>query len=462
MITGSSSRERSGMSWKRLTFRKLDHDKLLALDPESCFWAIIPEAPHPSTMERVERAYQGLREKLLEEIEAFRFGIDLTAVYIDPTDRCNAGCPYCYIPEEKRKNGKEMDWPILEKALRRIEDHFSRKEKPPVVIFHASEPLLVKDIIFRAIEEFGHRFKFGLQTNGTLLERSDVNFLIAHRVGVGVSLDSFEPGTNNRLRPERAGREGNFKRAVRAIEWFDGYKGLNVITTITRLNVTQLPEMVEFLHSRRVPCVLLNPVRLTQGYAKEFKPDEEVMTRSFIRAVDRAIELSINSDHRIVIGNFANIVLAIVAPTARRLMCDISPCGAGRCFLTVTAEGEMIPCGEFTGFHGFSGGNVRDSSIREALSSKPFAEVRARMVEKIEECNTCDFRNICGAPCPAEMYGQGNMYKKSVFCNFYKAIIEYAFRLIDEGKAVHLLREGYLRNLKYRYNLSTRKAIQWS
>ncbi len=443
------------MSRNHLTLRRLDHGKVLALDPDSCFWAIVPEAG--LSMRRVEEVYQDLREELLKEMEEFRFGIDLTAVYIDPTDRCNSSCPYCYIPEEKRRDGSEMDWPVLKRTLLRIEDHFTGKDRPPVVIFHASEPLLVKDIIFRAIEEFDH-FRFGLQTNGTLLERADVEFLVDHRVGVGISLDSLEPETNNRLRPGREGT-GNFERAVRAIEWFDGYKGLNVITTITRLNVTHLPEMVEFLHSMRVPCVLLNPVRLTQGYATRLKPDEEVMTRSFIRAVDRALELSMDSDYRIIIGNFANIVLAIVAPTARRLMCDISPCGAGRCFLTVTAGGEMIPCGEFTGFKGFSGGNVEDSSIDEALSSRPFARVRARMVERIEECDTCDFRNICGAPCPAEMHGLGNMYQKSVFCDFYKAIIEHAFRLIDDGKVTYLLREGYMDNMEYSYHLSTGEGL---
>ncbi len=76
--------------------------------------------------------------------------------------------------------------------------------------------------------------------------------------------------------------------------------------------------------------------------------------------------------------------------------------------------------------------------------------------EKIEECNICDFRNICGAPCPAELYSFGNMYQKSVFCNFYKEIIRYAFKLIAEGKVEYLLRSGSLKNFKYEYGLNLR------
>ena len=75
----------------------------------------------------------------------------------------------------------------------------------------------------------------------------------------------------------------------------------------------------------------------------------------------------------------------------------------GRCFLTVTASGEMIPCGEFIGLKNSSGGNIFKTGIREAMESAPFQKIRSRFVEKIAECDVCLYRNICGAPCPAEL-----------------------------------------------------------
>ena len=171
----------------------------------------------------------------------------------------------------------------------------------------------------------------------------------------------------------------------------------------------------------------------------------------FIDAVDKAMELSKKSGRQIVIGNFANVILAIISPTARRMMCDISPCGGGRTFLTVTADGDMVPCGEFIGLKEFAGGNIFETSILEAMNSKPFKKIRARIVEKIDECNMCDFRNICGAPCPAELHARGNMYQKAEFCEFYKEIIKYAFKLIAEDKVKYLLREDALKQLKYEY-----------
>jgi uncharacterized protein len=158
-------------------------------------------------------------------------------------------------------------------------------------------------------------------------------------------------------------------------------------------------------------------------------------------------------------------------------MCDISPCGGGRCFLTITASGEMIPCGEFIGIRGFSGGNIFKNSLTHAMRSLPFRQVRARIVEDIPECNICVFRNFCGAPCPAELYaldktsrlpykhqhgeasdrektyGFKGMYRKAVFCEFYKEIINYAFKLISDKKEKYLFRNNSLENLEYQYFL---------
>ncbi|MFQ5455491.1 MAG: peptide-modifying radical SAM enzyme CbpB [Nitrospirota bacterium] len=451
---------------KELISHNIDNNLRLAIDPDNLFWGLTKGEKDTDSMPSGEiiSLYDKVKNRLDRDMEDFRFSSNLTAIYIDPTDRCNAGCPYCYIPAGIRKNGTQMDKRELEYVLTEIADHFKNREMDsksrPVIVFHASEPLLVKEIIFQAIKDFEDQFYFGIQTNGLLLEKGDVQFLIDHRIGVGISLDSFDPEINNIQRPSiktngQTNGNGNFKKAVEAIEWFDGYEGLNVITTITKYNVNNLPELVGFLHSKKVGCVLLNPVRLTTEASRDLRPDETLLTRYFIEAVEESLELSQSSCQRIIIGNFANIVLGITAPTARRLMCDISPCGGGRCFLTITASGNMIPCGEFIGLNEFSGGNIFNSKISDAMESEPFKKIRSRIVEKIDECDVCEFRNICGAPCPAELHSMGNMYEKSVFCEFYKEIIRYAFRLISEDKVKYLLREESIKNLEYEYELNS-------
>ncbi|MEK6727334.1 MAG: peptide-modifying radical SAM enzyme CbpB [Candidatus Omnitrophota bacterium] len=441
-------------SEKGLTYHNIALKDNLIIDADNSFWAIPGEdgEGNPTIPRKALSLYENIRGDLDNQMNDFRFGANLTALYIDPTDRCNANCPYCYIPARIRKKGRSMTENELFFILEKAAKYFREQKRKAVIVFHAAEPLLVKDIIFKGIKKFNNDFKFGLQTNASLLEIDDVGFLREFQVGVGISLDYYSPKINNRLRPLDGG-SGNFRAAIRAIEWFNGYEGMNVITTITKFNVTGLSGMIKFMHAKKVPCVLLNPVRLTQKNSRFLKPNEALMSRYFIKAVDKAIELSKKSGHRIIIGNFTNVILGIVAPTARRLMCDISPCGGGRCFLTITASGRMIPCGEFIGLKEFSGGNIFKSGIKEAMQSPSFKKVRERFVEKIEECKSCTLRNICGAPCPAELHSLGNMYKKAVFCEFYKKVVNHAFKLITTGEEKYCFRKQGLNNLEYEYKL---------
>ncbi len=428
--------------------------KRLILDADNVFWGLIKTGNDSNALipRELLSLYEKMKARCDREMDDFRFSSQLTAIYIDPTDLCNADCPYCYVPVKTRKHGRSMTEEELCFVLEKIAKYFEGKAKKAVIIFHASEPLLVKDIIFKAIEKFKKHFYFGIQTNGLLLEDKDIKFIKDKKIGIGISLDASRPALNNRSRFSAA-HGGNFNNVIRAIESFNGYEGLNIITTITKLNVTNLPSMVRLLHKKKVPCVLINPVRLTQKNARSLRPDDKLMAKCFIGAVKEAIRCSSGSRHKIIIGNFSNIILAIIAPTARRLMCDISPCGGGRCFLTITANGDMVPCGEFIGLKRFRGGNIFKDSIEHAMASRPFKKIRSRIVENIAECDICALRNICGAPCPAELHALGGMHRKAVFCEFYKEVINYAFKLIGEGKERYLLRKDGFENLNYQYRL---------
>jgi uncharacterized protein len=141
-----------------------------------------------------------------------------------------------------------------------------------------------------------------------------------------------------------------------------------------------------------------------------------------------------------VIANFANVLVSIVAPTARRLMCDISPCGGGRCFFAVSAKGDLFPCSEFIGIPEFRGGNLFAGEIEEALRSPAFKKVTGRRAEAIEPCSRCAVRHFCGSPCPAEAHEMnGSMDRPGAFCELYEEQVRYALRLIADGKE-----EGYL------------------
>jgi hypothetical protein len=50
---------------------------------------------------------------------------------------------------------------------------------------------------------------------------------------------------------------------------------------------------------------------------------------------------------KLVVTNFASVILGVVEPTARLLMCEISLCGGGRCSFVADTYGDLFPYSEF-------------------------------------------------------------------------------------------------------------------
>jgi uncharacterized protein len=415
------------------------------VDPDTAFWALLPRKRlgHLLTDDSaLVKAYRRRAKAFRGEIETLRFGISPSAVYFNPTERCNLNCVYCYIPEEMRRSGRHMSEEEIVAALERFKRFFDRtlpRDRKPQIIFHGAEPLLNRASLFRAIEGFAPHFRFGIQTNGTLLDKDAVAFLTARDVSIGLSLDSDLPKLSARTRRTWNG-VGVHERVMEAMHRLRDYPYWSVICTITAGNMSRLTRLVELFHEHRAPSCLMNIVRLTLAGARTVAPDEVRAARHLIAALERSRELARETGRKLPVANFANILLAIIAPSARRLMCDISPCGGGRAFFALAPGGDLFPCSEFIGLDRFRGGNIFHDEIETILESEPFRLVTGRRIEEIEPCRRCAIRHFCGAPCPAEAHEMnGGMARRGGFCTFYEELTRYAFRILaDEDEDLFL------------------------
>ncbi len=432
----------------RLSVMDIGHeDRLAVIDPESALWHIVPKDDLPRALSGSLAQEESKRKEHLREMKQLRFGLSPSAVYFNPTERCNMNCSYCYIPEEIRSQGTSMDPDSLCRALETLSSYF-RTMLPegvrPQLIFHGSEPMMAKDAVFQGIEAFSDRFDFGVQTNGTLLREKDLAFLGDHEVGIGLSLDAPDVETAARNRRNWSG-DGVFERVLWVIRQLaSSYPAFNVITTVTGDNVHALPRMVDFYQEQGVEVCMFNPVRCTNRGGFRDKPDDGVLLEQMTRALNRTLENREQTGKKLVVANFANILAGILGPTSRRLMCDISPCGGGRCFFAVGARGDVFPCSEFVGMREFGGGNIFRDNLADVLESAPIQQVTDRKVENFSPCSTCAIRHYCGAPCPAEVYGlYGDLNKPAPYCRFYEGLIRYAFRIIAEDKELAFLWDGW-------------------
>ncbi|CAA7620845.1 Arylsulfatase regulator [Candidatus Terasakiella magnetica] len=420
-------------------------DYTALIDPDTAFWALLRQG-EPEGLDALIRQWQDQRGDFAREMEMLRFGLKPSAVYFNPTERCNLDCSYCYIPREMRRSGEHMSPERLMEAMARLEEYFARtmpEGRKPQIIFHGAEPLLNRDAMFAAIDAYGDRFRFGVQTNATLLDDKTAAFLMERGCGIGLSLDAPEEAIATRSRKRWTG-EGVFASTLAAIERLKGYAGFNVICTMNRENLGQLVPMVEFLHEREVPACMLNVVRCTQPGGRSSWAEDEAVAKPYLAALERTHQLFRETGRKLVVANFANILISILAPTARRLMCDISPCGGGRSFFALAPDGSLFPCSEFIGLPSFAGGNLFTDRIEDVLDSPAFKLVTGRKVEDIRACSTCPVRHFCGSPCPAEAHeANGGMDKIGAYCGFYLDQARYAFRLIADGIEGDYLWDGW-------------------
>lgn len=433
-------------------------DRVAVIEPETAFWALAgrEEVGEALAGELVAR-FGGESEGFRNEMRNLRFGLKPSAAYFNPTERCNFNCAYCYLPEEMRRSGKTMSEEELCGALERLKGYF-RETVPegakPQLIFHGSEPMLAREAVFAGIKRFGDDFVFGLQTNASLLNDEDIEFLKDNRVGIGISLDAPEAGIADRTRRNWNGA-GSFAQVVKVVEKLSSYEAFNVITTVTSVNVETLPAMVDFYHRHGVRTVMFNPVRCTQAGGRDLKPENARLARCFLAALDRAWDLFEKTGRKLVVANFANVLAGIIGPTGRRLMCDISPCGGGRCFVAISSHGDVYPCSEFIGFPEYRGGNLYRDGLAAILETAPFQEITGRRTEQFKPCSDCAIQHFCGAPCPAEVRAfYGTVSAPSPYCEFYEEQVRYAFRVIARGREDAYLWDGWQEDTEESFKLA--------
>ena len=139
----------------------IGHPEYMGLiDPDAAFWSLVKKELLADALVSggaFMKQYVRRRERLMTEMRSLRFGLTPSAVYFNPTDRCNLNCSYCYIPENLRQRGKTMTPERLIEALEILKRYFGKKLPKgarPQIVFHGAEPMLAREAVFAGIEAF--------------------------------------------------------------------------------------------------------------------------------------------------------------------------------------------------------------------------------------------------------------------------------------------------------------------
>ena len=89
------------------TCLEMGHDDFVALiNADTAFWVL---APRDQALEyllgpELPQIFLEKEARLAADLNNVRFGLLPSAVYFNPTERCNLDCGYCYLPREARRS----------------------------------------------------------------------------------------------------------------------------------------------------------------------------------------------------------------------------------------------------------------------------------------------------------------------------------------------------------------------
>ncbi len=196
----------------------------------------------PSDALRYGRHSKDLPSQLLQ------FSMDKKPVVVwNVTRACNLNCMHCYARAVERAREKEL---THDQGIKLIDD--LARFGVPVILFSGGEPILRPDLPDLASYAVKKGMRAVISTNGTLITREKAREL--KQIGlsyVGVSLDGME-AVNDRFR----GKNGAFKEALTGISNCQDV-GLKVGLrfTINRMNVDEIPRVLDLLEEKRIPRV---------------------------------------------------------------------------------------------------------------------------------------------------------------------------------------------------------------
>jgi len=335
----------------------------------------------------------------------------LSLLAVNLTRRCNLACAHCYLDAQTLRRGDADELSTAE-AQALLED-IAALGHGTLVVLTGGEPLLRKDL--EALIRYGSALGLPIVvgTNGMLLSERRVRSLkSAGALGLGISLDSLDPGRHDRFR----GRPGAWAKTVAGIERCRRHGvDFQLHFSVTRDNAHELPSMAEFARS----C------------------GARALNVFFLVCVGRArsvIDLGAEQYEKVLIelvkaqADYPDLIVrARCAPHYKRIAHQLQPqaainrisgregdgCIAGVHYARVNHRGGVTACPYIEG----EVGSIRDTAFSTLWAhAEDFTRLRSPALGG--KCGACEYRMLCGGCRARPVANGGGLMDADDLCSY--------------------------------------------
>lgn len=301
------------------------------------------------------------------------------------TSKCNLRCIMC--DHWKLKNQEELDIGEIKYLIDQIKDWGIVE-----IELSGGEPFVRKDI-WEIIKYASFKnLKMNITTNGTLLNKKNLERLFAYKVNrLQISLDGIGD-TQDRIR----GVKGTYEKIIRTVKQINGMRKqrhstmeVNATTVIMQQNIHELADLVNLTKEIGFDSITLQPVNdsnLAIGKKKRYNPLRVKDLQELDKQINRLIELRKKDAY---IGNPVSY-LKIVNDYFRNKKLKKIKCYSGFIGTIITPGGRLWTCkGDF--------GNLKKEGMQNVWYSEGANEKR----KLIKKCKT-----PCLYPCYLSSKGE--------------------------------------------------------
>ena len=346
-----------------------------------------------------------------------------TIMYLNVSTYCNLACKYCFI-ENSPLSSQKYEKMSFETAKIAIDKFLAELDKNEIVdsqiIFYGGEPLtnwnVIKDIINYIQDEKKSDITLTIITNGTLLNKEIISYLMSHHIGIGISIDGPK-FINDKNRIFKSGNESVYEKAMNSIKLLnDMNSSYCVSATVTPDVVENEDEVLEWLIDNKIKNIFWNLYHYStkdNNWEKHYNKMSDFILKSY----------KILKDNNIGEEKVQEQIEMFLNQTFK-----FHSCGAvGLNQLTIKPNGDVCICQGDSRSYKNVVGNIVSDEISDILNNPKNAQWLKMYTIDNEKCKYCPAISVCGGGCPLQaeaLFGKRTALDEAS-CIYYKKLLEW-------------------------------------
>ncbi len=319
---------------------------------------------------------------------------------------CNLGCRYCYA----WRNGSNQKKTLMPFEVAKASvDHLVRNSSTRTdlqVTFFGGEPLLNLEVIRQVVsycrdieKATDKKFLFELITNGTLLNKEIIDWLVAEKFLLFISMDGWRE-MHNHNRPSMDGTDQYDIILANALYANEQFNAHNLFPIKVRANLTNkfhdAKEVGDYLYGLGFKVVGVGAIEpLPHGDASPSAMTEDQMDSMAANSRGMMLAALEKLEQRLPVTGYEKKMLTGYAALPTPLKLKGITCGVARNTQVVDNRGNIYPCHRYEGMENYIVGHVSHGLDRD----KTRAYYRKLNGNATNRCHSCWIRDYCGGGC---------------------------------------------------------------